>query len=501
MAFPLFNSIATWFLKKRIHQIELFIKYPHEVQQEVLQDLVGMAKKTKMGYQHDFRSLNTYAAFSRRVPIVQYEDIAEEINTSRLGEDNLFWPTPIKWYAKSSGTTNAKSKYVPLSVEALEDCHYKAGKDMLSLYINNNPEAQLFNGKTLRLGGSQEMFQNEKSSFGDLSAIITDNLPLWAELNCTPSLKVSLMSEWEAKMKAIIEESTQENVTGLLGVPSWMLVLLNRLLDTHPSKSLKEIWPNIEVYFHGGVSFRPYKKQYEKIFNAHEIQFYEIYNASEGFFAIQDQNDSDELLLMLDYGIFYEFIPFGKDDSAIIPLSEVELDVRYSLVITTNAGLWRYKIGDVVQFTNLSPYRIQIVGRTKHYINAFGEELVVENADRALSEAAKRCGVEVLDYTAAPIFMEEKTLGRHEWMIEFRSPPNDLHKFQMVLDDTLKSLNSDYEAKRYKDMTMLPPKINIAKEGLFYRWLAGEKKLGGQHKVPRLSNERQFLDRLIALNT
>ena len=500
MAIPLFNSIASWFLKKRIHQIELFIKYPNEVQQEVLQDLLGFAKKTKMGYQYDFSNINQYDTFAERVPIVTYEDIAKDINHGRLGEDNILWPTPIKWYAKSSGTTNAKSKFIPVSVQALEDCHYKAGKDMLSLYINNNPEAQLFNGKTLRLGGSQELYQNEKNAFGDLSAIMTDNLPFWAELNCTPSLKVSLMSEWEAKMQAIITESSQENVTGLMGVPSWMLVLLYKLLAQYPGKSLKDIWPNIEVYFHGGVSFLPYRSQYESLLKDHSLQFYEIYNASEGFFAIQDRNDSDELLLMLDYGIFYEFIPLGEDDSAIIPLDQVQLGVRYTLVITTNGGLWRYKIGDVVQFTSLSPYRIQIAGRTKHYINAFGEELVVENADRAISVAALSCGVEVVDYTVAPIFMEGNKKGCHEWIIEFKKAPGDLMKFQSVLDQELKSLNSDYEAKRYKDMTMVIPKINVAKEGLFYRWLEYKKKLGGQHKVPRLSNDRKLIDSLLEMN-
>jgi len=500
MAIPLFNSIASWFLKKRIHQIELFIKYPNEVQQEVLQDLLGFAKKTKIGYQYDYSSINRYSEFARRVPIVTYEDLAEEIAAGRQGEDNILWPTPIKWYAKSSGTTNAKSKYIPVSVEALEDCHYKAGKDMLSLYINNNPEAQLFNGKTLRLGGSQELYQNERNAFGDLSAIMTDNLPFWAELNCTPSLKVSLMSEWESKMKAIIAESSQENVTGLMGVPSWMLVLLHKLLDQNPGKSLKDIWPNIEVYFHGGVSFRPYRSQYESLLKDHSLQFYEIYNASEGFFAIQDRNGSDELLLMLDYGIFYEFIPLGEDDSAIIPLDQVQLGQRYTLVITTNGGLWRYKIGDVVQFTSLSPYRIQIAGRTKHYINAFGEELVIENADRAIAVAALTCDVEVVDYSVAPIFMEGNKKGSHEWMIEFKKVPKDLMQFQSVLDQELKRLNSDYEAKRYKDMTMVLPKINVAQQGLFYRWLEHKKKLGGQHKVPRLSNDRKLMDSLLEMN-
>lgn len=500
MAIPLFNSIASWFLKKRIHQIELFIKYPNEVQQEVLQDLLGFAKKTKIGYQYDYSSINRYSEFARRVPIVTYEDLAEEIAAGRQGEDNILWPTPIKWYAKSSGTTNAKSKYIPVSVEALEDCHYKAGKDMLSLYINNNPEAQLFNGKTLRLGGSQELYQNERNAFGDLSAIMTDNLPFWAELNCTPSLKVSLMSEWESKMKAIIAESSQENVTGLMGVPSWMLVLLHKLLAQNPGKSLKDIWPNIEVYFHGGVSFRPYRSQYESLLKDHSLQFYEIYNASEGFFAIQDRNGSDELLLMLDYGIFYEFIPLGEDDSAIIPLDQVQLGQRYTLVITTNGGLWRYKIGDVVQFTSLSPYRIQIAGRTKHYINAFGEELVIENADRAISVAALTCDVEVVDYSVAPIFMEGNKKGSHEWMIEFKKVPKDLMQFQSVLDQELKRLNSDYEAKRYKDMTMVLPKIKVAQQGLFYRWLEHKKKLGGQHKVPRLSNDRKLMDSLLEMN-
>jgi hypothetical protein len=500
MAFPLFNSIASWFLKKRIHQIELFLKYPLEVQQEVLQDLISYAKKTKVGYQYDFNSIRTYEQFNQRVPIITYEDIAEDIKDSRNGEDNIFWPTPIKWYAKSSGTTHAKSKFIPVSVESLEDCHYKAGKDMLSLYINNNPEAQLFTGKSLRLGGSQELYRNEKSYFGDLSAIITDNLPLWAEINTTPSLEVSLMSEWEAKLNAIIEETSKENVTSLVGVPSWMLVLINKLMQANGQAELSRIWPNIEVYFHGGVSFRPYKSQFDELFAQHNLQYYEIYNASEGFFAIQDLNGSDELLLMLDYGIFYEFIPFGQPDSSIIPLASVELGVNYNLVITTNGGLWRYKIGDVVRFTSLSPYRIQISGRTKHFINTFGEELVIENADRAIEIVAKEMKLEVVDYTAAPIFMEGEKQGSHEWLIEFQNPPDDLSRFTMRLDECLKELNSDYEAKRYKDLTMSLPTIQIARKRLFYDWLTRRNKLGGQHKVPRLSNDRKVIETLLVMN-
>lgn len=500
MAIPLFNSIASWFLKKRIHQIELFLKYPLEVQQEVLQDLISFAKKTKIGYRYDFSSIRNYEEFHQRVPIVTYEDIADDISDSRNGEDNIFWPTPIKWYAKSSGTTHAKSKFIPVSVASLEDCHYKAGKDMLSLYINNNPDAQLFTGKSLRLGGSQEHYRNEKSYFGDLSAIITDNLPLWAEINTTPSLEVSLMSEWEAKLNAMIAESSQENVTSLVGVPSWMLVLLNKLMLVNNQTALSNIWPNIEVYFHGGVSFRPYKRQFDQLFAQHSLQYYEIYNASEGFFAIQDRNGSDELLLMLDYGIFYEFIPFGEPDSAIIPLAKVELGKSYNLVITTNGGLWRYKIGDVIKFVSLSPYRIQISGRTKHYINAFGEELVIENADRAIELVANEMGLTIIDYTAAPIFMEGRKQGSHEWIIEFNEPPNDLMLFTSRLDECLKQLNSDYEAKRHKDLTMRMPTVHVAQNRLFYRWLSKKNKLGGQHKVPRLSNDRKLIEILLTMN-
>lgn len=500
MPFSLFNTVVSWMLKKRIHQIELFKKYPHEVQQEVLQDLVQFAKQTKLGYTYDFDTINRYETFSERVPIVGYEDIVGEIEKCRLGENNLFWPTPIKWFAKSSGTTNANSKFIPVSVEALEDCHYKAGKDMLSLYMNNNPDAQLFTGKSLRLGGSQELYRQAETTFGDLSAIITDNLPLWAEWNSTPGLKVSLMPEWEMKLQAIVAESSKENVTGLVGVPSWMLVLLFRVIAENPCKSIKDIWPNIEVYFHGGVSFKPYRAQFERLLKEHQINFYETYNASEGFFGIQDQNHSEDLLLMLDYGIFYEFIPLGEDDSAIIPLEKVELNKRYSLVITTNAGLWRYKIGDVVRFTSLHPYRIRITGRTKHFINVFGEELMIENADRALELSSKEFNVSVIDYTVAPIFMDKNQKGTHEWLIEFRSPPADMAKFTECLDTHLQQLNSDYSAKRYKNITMALPKVHCAKKGVFYTWLSKHKKLGGQHKIPRLSNERKILDQLLLLN-
>ena len=501
MPIPLFNSIASWFLKKRIHQIQLFMKYPNEVQQELLHNLLNVSSKTEIGIKYDFKTIKNYQDFKNRLPVSTYEDIFDQIERCRNGEQNIFWPEPIKWFAKSSGTTNAKSKFIPVSSEALEDCHYKAGKDMLSLYFNNNENAQMFTGKCLRLGGSRELYRNTNSYFGDLSAIIIDNLPFWAELSSTPSQKVSLMSEWESKMKAIIDESINENVTSLAGVPSWMLVLLQNVLKETKKETIFDIWPSIEVYFHGGVSFRPYKSQFKKLFNNSNPNYYEIYNASEGFFAIQDRNNSEDLLLMLDYGIFYEFIPVPLNEKtnemdAIIPLSQVKLKKNYAIVITTNAGLWRYKIGDTVKFTSLNPYRIKITGRTKNYINAFGEELMIENADVAITKAAKKMNVEILDYTAGPIFMRGNKKGRHEWIIEFKKPPNDIDRFAYLLDQFLKNENSDYEAKRYKDFAISMPKVKVAKKDLFYNWLKSKNKLGGQHKVPRLSNDRLFLDEL-----
>lgn len=503
MPIPLFNSIASWLLKKRYHQIELFLKYPGEVQDEVLHQLLSYAKDTEIGRKYDFDSIDTYQKFAERVPIVSYEDIEPLIERSRRGEHNVFWPTVIKWFAKSSGTTNAKSKFIPVSTESLEDCHYKSSKDLLCLYLNNNENSQLFLGKSLRLGGSKELYKDNGTLFGDLSAILIDNMPFWAELSSTPSNKVSLMSEWESKMKAIIQESVEENVTSLAGVPSWMLVLMNRLLEETGKENLFQVWENLEVYFHGGVSFNPYKEQYKKILPRKNFNYYEIYNASEGFFAIQDRNKADDLLLMLDYGIFYEFIPmdvYKTLNQRTIPLWEVQTNVNYAILITTNAGLWRYKIGDTVRFTSLSPYRIKVTGRTKHHINVFGEELIIENTEEALKSVCGKTAAQIKDYTAAPIFMEGKEKGGHEWIIEFRQEPEDIEYFIELLDNALKSLNSDYEAKRYNNMTLKMPLVHVARSNLFYDWLKSKDKLGGQHKIPRLSNERDYIEELLLMN-
>jgi len=503
MPIPIVNSLASWFLKKRFHQIELFLKYPIDVQNELLEHLLHTAKNTEIGKQYDFASISTYREFAERVPVTSYEDNHLQIERARKGESNIFWPTPIKWFAKSSGTTNSKSKFIPVSSASLEHCHYAASKDLLCMYLNNNPDANLFLGKSLRLGGSKELYKENATVYGDLSAILIDNMPFWAEYSSTPNNEVSLMADWELKMQAIVDQTIQENVTSLAGVPSWMLVLLNNVLESTGKSNLFEIWPNLEVYFHGGVNFDPYIEQYNAILPKDNFRYYEIYNASEGFFAIQDRNANKELLLMLDYGIFYEFIPmdtYGSASEKIIPLEQVQVAKNYAIVITTNAGLWRYKIGDTVRFTSISPFRIKVTGRTKHHINVFGEELIIENAETALKQASKHTQCEIVDYTAAPIFMEGREKGAHEWIIEFKTPPKDLSLFTKSLDSALMDVNSDYQAKRFNNITLNMPKVHVARQRLFYDWLKQKNKLGGQHKVPRLSNKRNFIEELLHLN-
>ena len=503
MPIPIVNSIASWFLKKRIHQMELFMKYPNEVQEELLFKLIQKAKSTEIGKAYDFASITTYRQFAERVPMGNYEAKSPDIERTRRGINNIIWPTPIKWFAKSSGTTNAQSKFLPVSPEALEYCHYAAGKDLLCTYLHNHPDSQLFLGKSLRLGGSKTLYEDKGTIYGDLSAILIDNMPFWAEFSSTPSNEVSLLSDWAVKLQAIVDETTKENVTSLAGVPSWMLVLLHEVMSTTQVSHLHEVWPQLEVYFHGGVSFEPYIDQYKPLLPHSDFRYYEIYNASEGFFAIQDRSDRNDLLLMLDYGIFYEFIPmdtYKTDHEKVLLLSEVEIGVNYAMVITTNAGLWRYKIGDTMRFTSRDPYRIKISGRTRHHINVFGEELIVENAERGLRIACLVHHAEIVDYTVGPIFMEGRNKGGHHWLIEFKKTPKDLAAFTDTLDQELKAANSDYQAKRHGNITLNPPVVEIARPQLFYQWLESKEKLGGQHKVPRLSNKRDFLEEMLARN-
>jgi hypothetical protein len=497
------NTLVSWLMNKRIHQIELFIKYPHEVQEEWFNKLINQGKMTEWGKIYDYKSITNAQQYAERVPVSTYEDLKPFIDRLRQGEQNLLWPEEIKWFAKSSGTTSSKSKYIPVSNSSLDECHFKGGKDMLSIYVANNPDSQIFDGRGLVMGGSHNIVEVNNESYydGDLSAIIIQNLPFWAQFMKTPNLAIALMDEWEAKIELMAQETMQHDVTSISGVPSWTMVLIKRVLELTGKDNLLEVWPNLEVFFHGGVSFDPYREQFKHLIPSENMNYMETYNASEGFFGIQDQKNSNELLLMLDYGIYYEFIPAEKLDEEhpqTIQLDQVKLNQNYALVISTNAGLWRYMIGDTVTFTSLKPYRIRITGRTKNFINAFGEELIVDNADKALAVACNKCKASISDYTAAPMYFNDNDSGAHEWLIEFSESPANLEYFAETFDNALKSLNSDYEAKRYHNMILRPPIIRKMEQGTFYNWLKANGKLGGQHKVPRLSNNRSIVEQILS---
>lgn len=498
------NSIMSWVMKKRIHQIELFMKYPHEVQNELLLDLLKKSRKTQYGVKFGFDRIGSADEYARTVPIVNYESLFPYIEKLMKGHQNVLWPTEVKWFAKSSGTTNSRSKFIPVSNEALEDCHYKGGKDLLSIYYNNYPDAKMFAGKGLVIGGSHQLNQfdkNSKSYYGDVSAVLLKNLPWWAQMVRTPSLEIALMDEWESKIDRMAEITTDENVTNISGVPTWMIVLLEKILERQGVESILEVWPNLEVFFHGAVSFTPYRDLFQKLIPSPSMRYMETYNASEGFFGIQDLTDKNEMLLMLDYGIYYEFIPmeFVEDEHPkTVTLADVEVGKNYAIVITTNAGLWRYKIGDTVVFTSINPYRIKISGRTKHFINAFGEELIIENAEYAIADACKKTNATINNFTAGPRYIENGQQGGHEWIIEFSKEPDDLSRFVKLLDEKLREVNSDYDAKRYKDIALIEPIIHAASPKTFYNWMKSRGKLGGQHKVPRLANNREYLDELLS---
>jgi hypothetical protein len=499
----LFNSVFTWFMKKRIHQIELFMKYPNEVQREWFEQLISSAEDTEWGRKYDYKSISTPQQFKERVPIQTYDTLKPYIERMLKGEQNILWPSEIRWFAKSSGTTNDRSKFIPVSEESLEECHFKGGKDLLTIYFNNRPDSGMFNGKILTLGGSHQISQlSPDTSFGDLSAVLMKNLPLWAELHRTPNLDIALLENFEEKIEKMAHATKDVNVTSLSGVPTWNLILFKRILEITGKNNLLEVWPNLELYFHGAVNFTPYREQFKKLIPCDKMYYLETYNASEGFFGIQDLEEPGDMLLMLDYGVYYEFLPIEylhDENPPTLNLDEVQLDKNYALIISTNAGLWRYLIGDTIRFTSLAPYRIQITGRTKHFINAFGEELIIDNAERALDEACQQTGAIIRDYTAAPIYFNANECGAHEWVIEFEKKPAEFDRFVDLLDETLRRVNSDYDAKRFKDMALRRPQIQIAPKGTFFNWMKEKGKLGGQHKVPRLANNREYVDSILKM--
>ncbi|MCB0401963.1 MAG: GH3 auxin-responsive promoter family protein, partial [Flavobacteriales bacterium] len=471
----LINSVFSWIIKKRIHQMELFMKYPVDVQHELLFQLLQTARNTEWGKRYGYASIKSYEDYRERVPLQSYESLKDQIIRIKHGAEDVLWPGQIKWFAKSSGTATGKSKFIPVSKESLIDCHYKGGKDLLAIYHHNHPETKLIRGKVLVVGGSSEInaFGNN-SYYGDLSAIIMKNFPLWVEQRRVPKLSIALMDNWEDKIEQMAQSTIHEDVSNISGVPSWTLYLLNRILEITGKENILEVWPNLELYMHGGVSFLPYKEQFRKLIPSDQMNYYENYNASEGFFGLQDQSGVEEMLLMLDYGIFYEFIEkseLSKEQPKAISLESVQLGKQYALVISTNAGLWRYLIGDTVQFTSLNPFRIKVSGRIQHFINAFGEELIVENADQALMETCKQTNAIINEYTVAPQYFVDRTTGKHQWLIEFDQVPADMEQFSVILDGELKRLNSDYEAKRYHDMILACPEVRSLSSGTFYTWM------------------------------
>jgi hypothetical protein len=502
----LINSFVNLINYNRLSQIDFFRKNPVEVQEGVLSQLIAFAKDTDFGVEYGFSDIVDHNGFSKNVPIFDYNSFKPFIERVMNGEQNVIWPTEIKWFAKSSGTTSDRSKYIPISKESLEDCHFRSGKDICLIYADKYPETGLFNGKTLAIGGSTNINLNsENSYYGDLSAVLIKNLPFWTYFHRVPKEGILLLEDWDEKLNKIVETTINKNVTNLVGVPSWLLVLLHKVLDYTGKSNILEVWPNLELFVHGAVSFMPYKSMYEELIPSVAMTYLETYNASEGSFGIQDEFEQrkKDLLLMLDYGIYYEFIVLSdylNKKMNAIPLSEVKTDINYAMLISTNGGLWRYLIGDTVMFTSRNPYKFKITGRTKHFINAFGEEVIIDNAHKAISYACEVTGARIREYTAAPIFYDKNPQGAHEWLFEFIIEPSDLNVFVELLDKKLREINSDYDAKRYKDMSLGFPAFHVLNPGTFYAWLKNKGKLGGQHKIPRLSNTREYVEELLKIN-
>ncbi len=496
------NTLIFQNLRKRLPKIDHFCASPEQVQDQTLLSLIKNARNTEWGKEYGYHDITNYDTFRERVPLQGYGDIKPYIDRMLNGEQNLLWPSRIRWFAQSSGTTSDRSKFIPVSREALSDCHFRAGKDVLALYHRHNPSSRIFDGKGLIMGGSHKVSKlNNKLSYGDLSAVLLENAPAYSSPFRTPPLSVSLMDNWEEKLDKVAHTTYHKNVTNISGVPSWNLILLKHILKITGRNNILEVWPNLELFIHGGVSFAPYRSQFEKLIPSEDMQYVETYNASEGFFGIQDQPGSSELLLMLDYGIFYEFIPmdeFGEQQPVVVPLSQVNTDTNYAMVITTNAGLWRYVIGDTIRFTSLSPYRIQISGRTKNFINAFGEELIVDNTEKALHEACRETGAIISEYTAAPVYLDDNQSAAHQYIIEFERNPDDLERFTDILDNELINLNSDYEAKRSSDLMLNKPKVTTVPGQTFFSWMKSKGRIGGQNKVPRLYNNRKYVDEILS---
>ncbi len=504
MIISLIHSLAQFLMNSRRNKIfQAYFQNPEEIQKQELRNLTSIASNTKIGKKYDFNKIKTYKDFSQSIPLHDYEGLRPEIERMLEGEPDVLWPGRVRWFAKSSGTTATRSKFIPISDEALEKMHFQGGKDMLMFYLKNVPDSKILTGKSLKLGGTVYHDKKKDIFIGDLSGILISRLPFWAEFQSVPEEEIALIPDWTEKINKIIEVSQNKDVRSLVGIPSWFQTLLSDLLNKTGKNHIKEIWPDLEVFFHGGIHFDPYRKGFEKMIGP-GVNYMEVYNASEGFFGLQNDLKQQDFLLMLDYLMFYEFIPMqsfdGTNSKEVLTLNEVTTDVNYALVISNASGLWRYIIGDTIKFTSLRPYKFIITGRTKHFINMVGEEVIVDNTEKALQIASEKHGVVIRNYTVAPIFMKEDEKGAHEWMIEFEKPPEDLRKFTEDLDQALRDINSDYDIKRNKDISLKLPVVHSARRGLFEDWLAKHGKLGGQHKIPRLKQSRDLMEELLEMN-
>ncbi len=500
----LFSKIgAKYFIKRFDRQVTEYIIRPHKKQNEIFKYLIAKGRKTQWGKEHNFKSIKSYEQYKEAFPIQNYDTLKPYIERVMKGERRVLWPSKINWFAKSSGTTSDKSKFIPVSQEALDDCHFKGGKDILAIYCKNNPDTNLFSGKGLVMGGSHKVNKlNEDTHYGDVSAVIMNNLPIWSQLIKTPGLETALLEDWEEKLDRMAKITVEKNVTNVVGVPTWTIVLFNKILELTGKNNITEVWPDLELYTHGGVNFEPYREQFKQLIPTPKMKYMETYNASEGFFAIQLENEEKDMLLLTDNGIFYEFIPLEQiheNNPKAIKLNEVEIGRNYALIISTNGGLWRYMIGDTIKFTSLTPYKIQITGRTKSFINAFGEEVIEDNAANALLAACQQTNAEIKEYTAGPIYISGNKQGGHEWLIEFEKEPDSLARFTTILDEKLMEVNSDYEAKRHKGLALKEPMVHNLPKGTFYKWLKKKGKLGGQNKVPKLSNNRKYIEEILNL--
>ncbi len=499
----LVNSVFKWYIKQHISKVRRYLEYPVEVQDIWFKSLLQKGKSTVWGEIHSYKDIKTKQDFKEQVPISTYEDLKPFIERMMMGEPDVLWPGVVKWFSKSSGTTSAKSKYIPVTDENLKECHLRGAHDVMSSWYVNN-DAKIFEGKNLVMGGSFHAYEHHKDTLiGDVSAIMIEHMPAYARFFNTPDIETTLMSNYEEKLERMVKVASKEDVTTMIGVPTWTLLLFQKILDYTGKKNLLEVWPNFEVYMHGGVSFTPYKQQFQELLPSSKVGYLNVYNASEGFFAAQLENEAkeNEMSLLLDNGVYYEFLPvseMGNPDARTVELEDVEIGQNYAIVVTTNAGLWRYMPGDTVKFTSVFPFKIQITGRTQHHINVFGEEVMVDNTDKAVSMTCSALKSVVKDYTVAPVFMENSQKGGHEWLIEFGKAPDNLEAFAELLDSNLQRVNSDYEAKRFKSLAIDRLKINPVPENTFYNWLKSKGKIGGQHKVPRLSNERVYLEEILA---